>query len=47
MFKKITQRLGLILFTLALGACATVEGMGEDLEDAGEAVQDAAEDNSV
>ena len=30
-------------FALALVACNTVEGAGEDVESAGEAVQDAAD----
>lgn len=29
---------------LALSACNTVEGAGEDIEDTGEAIQDSAED---
>lgn len=33
------------LFSLAVTACATVEGAGEDIESAGEAIQDAADDN--
>ncbi|MFT6896462.1 MAG: putative small secreted protein [Paraglaciecola sp.] len=32
------------MFTLGLSACATVEGVGKDLESAGEAVQDAVKD---
>jgi predicted small secreted protein len=38
----------LILATIYLGAivgCNTVEGAGEDVEEAGEAVQDAADGN--
>ncbi len=31
------------LLALSLGACATIEGAGEDIESAGEAVQDAAD----
>lgn len=30
--------------TLALGACNTAEGVGEDVESLGEGVQDTAED---
>lgn len=34
----------LVLFgALGLAACETVEGAGRDIEDAGEAIQDAAE----
>lgn len=29
---------------LALGACNTVEGAGEDIENTGEAIQDSADD---
>ncbi|WP_415752591.1 entericidin A/B family lipoprotein [Pseudidiomarina salinarum] len=29
---------------LSLASCATVEGMGEDIESAGEAIQDGADD---
>ena len=32
----------LAVLGLGLGACNTVQGAGEDLENAGEAVQDAA-----
>ncbi|SEL33108.1 Predicted small secreted protein [Colwellia chukchiensis] len=31
----------LILLSATLGACATVEGAGKDLEKAGQAIQDA------
>lgn len=34
----------LIGVTLALGACNTTEGVGEDVERAGESIQDTAED---
>ncbi len=34
----------LVLFTmLILGACATIEGVGKDIEKAGEKIQEAAE----
>ena len=33
----------LALATLQLGACNTVSGAGQDIENAGEAVQDAAD----
>lgn len=32
------------LFTLSLAACNTVEGVGEDVRSAGEAIDEAAED---
>jgi len=32
----------LLLGTLALGACNTVEGVGRDLRDAGDAVEEGA-----
>lgn len=39
-----------IMIVLALvfstAACQTVEGMGEDIQDAGDAIEDAAEDAS-
>lgn len=34
-----------VLSTMALAACNTMEGVGEDVEEAGESVQDAADDN--
>lgn len=35
---------GLILAaTLSLGACNTIEGAGQDIENTGEAIQDAAD----
>ncbi|RUO70564.1 entericidin, EcnA/B family [Pseudidiomarina salinarum] len=34
----------LLLSMLSLASCATVEGMGEDIESAGEAIQDGADD---
>lgn len=33
-----------ILLLLALSGCNTMEGFGEDLEDAGEAIEEGAED---
>lgn len=37
-------KLSLILFTLmTLGGCATIEGVGKDLEKAGEKIQEAAD----
>ncbi|WGF89232.1 entericidin A/B family lipoprotein [Marinivivus vitaminiproducens] len=37
--------LALLLGTLALGACNTMEGAGDDLSAAGDAMSDSAEDN--
>lgn len=34
----------LLLVALGLGGCATIEGIGEDLESAGEALQEEAEE---
>ncbi|MAD76597.1 MAG: hypothetical protein CML20_17720 [Rheinheimera sp.] len=34
------------LFSTALASCATIEGAGEDIESAGEAIQDEAEENN-
>jgi entericidin B len=42
----IKQKLILLLlsmFLISLSGCATVEGVGKDVESAGEAVQDAAD----
>jgi predicted small secreted protein len=33
----------LLLGALSLGACETIEGAGQDIEHAGESVQDAAD----
>lgn len=41
--KKIQSLVVLLMLSAALGACATIEGAGEDIETAGEAVQDAAD----
>ena len=35
--------LSMVVMPLALSACNTMEGAGEDIEEAGESVQDAAE----
>ncbi|MFH1499126.1 MAG: entericidin A/B family lipoprotein [Verrucomicrobiota bacterium] len=40
---KITSLSLLLIGALALSGCNTTEGVGEDMEEAGEAVQDAAE----
>ncbi len=44
MFKRTTVLtiLGLGIIGLGLSACETVDGAGRDIENAGEAVQDAA-----
>lgn len=34
-----------LFFALGLSACNTVEGAGEDIESAGDAVEDATENN--
>lgn len=39
---KITSLSLLLIGALALSGCNTTEGVGEDMEQAGEAVQDAA-----
>lgn len=36
--------LAAILLAGFLGACNTVEGVGEDIEDLGDAIEDAADD---
>lgn len=41
-FKFLTV-MSLAFLTLGLAACETVEGAGEDIEHAGQSVQDAAE----
>jgi len=42
-YGKIKSILTILLLSSALGACATMEGAGKDIESAGEAVQDAAD----
>jgi len=42
-FAKIKSIVAVLLLSSALGACATMEGAGKDIESAGEAVQDAAD----
>jgi predicted small secreted protein len=44
--KSILSLLVLILMSLSVTACNTVEGAGRDLEEAGEEVQEAAADAS-
>lgn len=36
-----------LLALLAFGGCNTVEGMGEDMEDAGDAIEDSADDDDL
>ena len=42
MFRKTTLLLLAVAFAFGLGACNTMKGVGRDVENAGEAVQDAA-----
>jgi entericidin B len=42
-YAKIKSMITVLILSSALGACATMEGAGEDIEKAGEAIQDAAE----
>lgn len=41
-YPKIKSILTVLLLSSALGACATIDGAGKDLEKAGEAIQNAA-----
>lgn len=41
--RKILTYCSLLVFVLTLSACNTMEGAGEDVEDGGEAIQDAAD----
>jgi predicted small secreted protein len=46
--KTYFKKLGALIcsaFLLAAAGCATIEGAGEDIESAGEVVQDAAQSN--
>ncbi|RWU12349.1 entericidin A/B family lipoprotein [Pseudidiomarina gelatinasegens] len=36
----------MLLVALGLSSCATIDGIGKDLESAGEAIQKGAQDNS-
>ena len=40
--KKLLSLLAALSVLIALTACNTVDGVGEDLEDAGESMQDAS-----
>jgi entericidin B len=42
-YTKVKSMITVLILSSALGACATMEGAGEDIEKAGEAIQDAAE----
>ena len=39
---KILAGLASILFLMSLSACNTMQGVGQDIEDAGEAIEDRA-----
>ncbi len=39
---KFFSLMALATITLGLGACNTISGAGQDIEDGGEAIQDAA-----
>ena len=41
--RKLFTLLCLVMFVTTLAACNTMKGAGEDIEDAGEAIQDGAE----
>ncbi len=43
MIKKLFTLLALGFFVTTLAACNTTEGMGEDIEAAGDGIQDAAD----
>ena len=40
------RRMIAIFFIFSIAGCATIEGAGEDLESAGEAIQEEAEENN-
>ncbi|HPU52659.1 MAG TPA: entericidin A/B family lipoprotein [Burkholderiaceae bacterium] len=42
MFKQLSLALAAVLTLLSLGACNTVQGVGRDIEKAGEGIQGAA-----
>ncbi|HET8807373.1 MAG TPA: entericidin A/B family lipoprotein [Methylophaga sp.] len=42
---KLTAFILSILMTLGLAACNTIEGVGEDMEAAGDAIEDEAEES--
>lgn len=41
--KKLSTLAASLFFIFSMAACATVEGVGEDIETAGEKIQDAAD----
>lgn len=41
--KKIISVLGVLMFSIGLSACNTMQGMGKDVERGGERMQGAAE----
>ena len=41
--RRLITACSLVLFVLTLTACNTMEGAGQDVEDAGEAIQDGAD----
>lgn len=43
--KKMISILGILMVTLGLSACNTMQGMGKDIERGGEKVQGAADRN--
>ena len=43
MFKKIAATMAALAMVMGLAACNTVEGVGKDVERAGEGVQNAAD----
>lgn len=42
---KLSAFLMTLLFTLGLAGCNTMEGAGEDMEAAGDAIEDSASEN--
>ena len=41
--RRILTACSLVVFVLTLSACNTVDGAGEDIEDAGESISDSAD----
>ncbi|MEC7644250.1 entericidin A/B family lipoprotein [Idiomarina sp.] len=37
----------MLIAVLGLASCSTVEGMGQDIEDAGEAIEESADENGA
>ncbi len=44
--RRLMMPMGLLLLAMMLGACQTTEGFGEDVEAAGGAISDTADDAS-